>query len=54
MEMLFSHHHAGGCLQAGPQPGAMALQARPQCAVLAQALRNQGDHNATCRMPADV
>jgi len=54
MELLFSHHHASGCAQAGVQPGAVALQARPPCAVLAQALRDQGGRSSACGVRADV
>jgi len=54
MELLFSQHHASGCSQAGVRPGAVALQVRPPCAVLAQALRDQDGRAGACRVRADV
>lgn len=54
MELLFSHHHAGGCLQSRSQGAAMARQARPPCAVLAQALRDQHLPVGQGRSHADV
>jgi hypothetical protein len=54
MEARISHHDAGGCLQSHSQLGALAWQARPPCAVLAQALRDQGIRTAGKRARADV
>ena len=54
MKARFGHHQASGCLQSQVQPGALAWQARPPCAVLAQALRDGGVRSGERRAPTDV
>jgi hypothetical protein len=46
MEVLFSHHLSGGCSQWRAGSGGAVAEARPQCAVLARALRNRPAESA--------
>ncbi|WP_347303884.1 hypothetical protein V5740_04490 [Croceibacterium sp. TMG7-5b_MA50] len=44
MELLFSHHLSGGCSQWREEAGGALAEARPPCAVLARALRDNAAH----------